>query len=48
MRMTVISTDNTAMWLGAGNGVDPVWIQFEFDRAYKLHGDVGLELQHHV
>jgi hypothetical protein len=25
------------MWLGAGDGVDPVWIQFEFDRVYKMH-----------
>jgi len=31
------SIDNTAMWLGTGNGVDPVWIQYEFDRAYQLH-----------
>jgi len=31
------STDNTDMWLGTGNGVDPVWIQYDFDRTYKLH-----------
>jgi concanavalin A-like lectin/glucanase superfamily protein/F5/8 type C domain-containing protein len=31
------SIDDTAMWLGTGNGVDPVWIQYEFDRTYKLH-----------
>lgn len=30
------STAAEAMWFGTGNGVDPVWIQFEFDKAYKL------------
>ena len=31
------STSATDMWLVVGNGVDPVWIQFEFDRVYQLH-----------
>ena len=31
------STAAEDMWFGTGNGVDPVWIQFEFDKAYKLH-----------
>ena len=31
------STRAEDMWLAMGNGVDPVWIQFEFDRVYKLH-----------
>jgi len=31
------STAATDMWLTTGNGVDPVWIQYEFDRVYKLH-----------
>jgi Concanavalin A-like lectin/glucanases superfamily/F5/8 type C domain len=31
------SIDDTAMWLATGNGIDPVWIQYEFDRAYQLH-----------
>jgi hypothetical protein len=25
------------MWLGKPSGDDPVWIQYEFDRVYKLH-----------
>lgn len=25
------------MWLGVPNPDEPLWIQFEFDRAYKLH-----------
>ena len=25
------------MWLTTGNGIDPVWIQYEFDQVYKLH-----------
>jgi len=25
------------MWLTMGSGADPVWIQYEFDRIYKLH-----------
>jgi hypothetical protein len=28
------STDSTQMWL---SGVKPAWIQYEFDRVYKLH-----------
>ena len=31
------STASTDMWLATGNGVDPLWIQYEFDRVYKLH-----------
>jgi len=31
------STVGTDMWLAAGNGVDPVWIQYEFDRVYSLN-----------
>ena len=31
------STNAPDMWLGLSNGVDPAWIQYEFDRAYKLH-----------
>ncbi len=30
------STVSTAMWL-SGPGTEPVWIQYEFDKAYKLH-----------
>ena len=30
------SIDAPDMWLTAGNG-EPVWIQYEFDRLYKLH-----------
>jgi len=26
-----------AMWLSAADGPEPAWIQFEFDRVYKLH-----------
>ena len=25
------------MWLGVPEGADPVWVQYEFDRVYKLH-----------
>jgi len=31
------STENTAMWLSSITGQQPTWIQYEFDRAYKLH-----------
>ncbi|MHC4521151.1 MAG: discoidin domain-containing protein, partial [Planctomycetota bacterium] len=31
------SVEATDMWLATGNGVDPVWLQYEFDRVYKLH-----------
>ena len=31
------STESTDMWLGAGDGVDPVWLQYEFGLTYKLH-----------
>ncbi len=31
------STTNTDMWAGSTDGVERVWIQFEFDRVYKLH-----------
>jgi hypothetical protein len=31
------STAATDMWLASGNGVDPVWIQYEFDKVYRLH-----------
>ena len=29
--------DSGTMWLSAPNGEQPTWIQFEFDRAYKLN-----------
>jgi len=31
------STENTAMWLSDPAGLQPTWIQYEFDRVYKLH-----------
>jgi len=31
------STENAAMWLSGTGGPQPTWIQYEFDRAYKLH-----------
>ncbi len=31
------STRSTDMWLGSPAGADPIWIQFDFDRTYKLH-----------
>ncbi len=31
------STATAGMWLGDGTGVDTPYIQFEFDRSYKLH-----------
>jgi hypothetical protein len=30
------SVDSGDMWLGTG-GAEPVWVQYEFDRVYKLH-----------
>ncbi len=31
------STDSKTMWLSDRKGAQPTWIQFAFDRAYKLH-----------
>ncbi len=31
------SIDAGDMWLASQNGEEPLWIQFEFDRVYKLH-----------
>ncbi len=31
------STDSTHMWAASTDGAEPVWIQYEFDRLYKLH-----------
>ncbi len=31
------STLNTDMWAGGTGGTEPVWIQYEFDRVYKLY-----------
>jgi len=31
------STDSAAMWISSKNDPGPVWIQYEFDRIYKLH-----------
>ncbi|MDI6450628.1 LamG-like jellyroll fold domain-containing protein [Anaerobaca lacustris] len=31
------STTNADMWAGTTGGAEPVWIQYEFDRLYKLH-----------
>jgi hypothetical protein len=28
---------STAMWLSSSTGSQPTWIQYEFDKAYKLH-----------
>lgn len=33
----VHSTDSTTMWLSSKTGPQPAWIQYEFDRVYKLH-----------
>jgi len=30
-------TAPSTMWLGNAGGLDSVWVQFEFDRLYKLH-----------
>jgi hypothetical protein len=31
------STASIAMWLSSSTGPQPTWIQYEFDKAYKLH-----------
>jgi len=31
------STVDKAMWLSGKDGVQPTWIQYQFDRVYKLH-----------
>ncbi|UCD49687.1 MAG: hypothetical protein JSW27_19405 [Phycisphaerales bacterium] len=31
------STDSADMWLGMASGADPIYLQYEFDRVYKLH-----------
>jgi hypothetical protein len=31
------STTDTAMWLSSDTGPQPTWIQYEFDRVYKLY-----------
>jgi hypothetical protein len=31
------STDSTAMWRSSSSGPQPTWIQYEFDKAYKMH-----------
>ena len=31
------STEETDMWLSSADGPQPTWIQYEFDRAYKLY-----------
>jgi hypothetical protein len=31
------SVDAPDMWLSGGGGPQPVWLQYEFDRVYKLH-----------
>jgi hypothetical protein len=31
------STASTDMWLSSSTGPQPTWIQYEFDKAYKLH-----------
>ena len=31
-------TDDTTMWSGTATEGDPVWLQFDFDRVYKLYG----------
>jgi len=31
------SFESTAMWLSSGVDPNPTWIQYEFDRVYKLH-----------
>ncbi len=32
------SIDDSAMWQGAGTAGEPAWVQFDFDRVYKLYG----------
>lgn len=40
------SSESTAMWLTDMMDPNTAWIQFEFDRSYKLYqSDVGMELQ---
>ncbi|MHC4748776.1 MAG: LamG-like jellyroll fold domain-containing protein [Planctomycetota bacterium] len=31
------STDDKTMWLSKADGPQPTWIQYEFDKVYKLH-----------
>ena len=31
------STDETGIWVSSMTGLQPTWIQYEFDRVYKLH-----------
>jgi len=31
------SADSETMWLSSADGPQPAWIQYEFDRVYKLH-----------
>ncbi len=31
------SVNNTDMWLATSNGVDPIWIQYEFERVQKMY-----------
>jgi len=31
------STNSTDMWLGVSSGDDPIYLEYEFDRVYKLH-----------
>ncbi|MCK4293183.1 MAG: discoidin domain-containing protein, partial [Planctomycetes bacterium] len=31
------STEDTDMWLSSATGPQPTWIQYEFDKSYKLH-----------
>jgi hypothetical protein len=31
------SVDTTQMWLSSSSDAGPVWIQYQFDKAYKLH-----------
>jgi len=31
------STQSGDMWLGSPTGGEPIWLQYEFDRVYKLH-----------
>ena len=37
------STESTQMWMSTG--AQPNWIQYEFDKVYKLRRAVGVELQ---
>ncbi len=31
------SNESTSMWLSEDGGAQPIWIEYEFDRLYKLH-----------